>query len=86
MFEEWVPFSRRVLVVKIILRGIRGDDRSAHPDTVHASEKPGKKDECEIHGIPISDSDKLHNPDTHFQTKISLGYIEIVETMCYLGH
>jgi hypothetical protein len=84
MFEEWVPFSGRVLVMKIILRGIRGDDRPAHPNTVHASEKTGKKDEREVHDIPTSDSGKLRNPDIYFQTKISLGYIEIVETMCYL--
>jgi hypothetical protein len=85
VLKEWVPFSGDASVVKIILRGICGNDRPAHPDTVHASEKTGKKDECEVHSILAIDANKLHNPGAHFQTKISLDNIEIVETMCYLA-
>jgi hypothetical protein len=85
MFEERVPFSGGILVMKIILRGICGDDRATHPDAVHASKETGKKDECKVHDIPMIDPNKLHNPGAHFQTKIPLNYIEIVETMCYLA-
>ena len=85
MFEDGVPFFRGVSIMKIVLRGICGDDGAAHADTVHASEEAGKKDRCEVHNIPDIVRNKLHNPGAHFYAKICWRHIEKVKTMCYLA-
>ena len=85
MFEERIPLSSDAPDVKLILRRICGDHRAAHPDAMHAAKKYREENESKDDDFLADVPNKGRTPCAHIQRKIWLDYIEILETLCYLG-